>query len=236
MQRKTDTAERDGNGWLGLGRQHRGEAKAGEPANEPAGADRVQHLDGGDVERLRQRLAHRDGAVEVLIEVLGGIGTKADRAVLDQRLGVGKTGLETKAIDQRLQGRAGRADRIRHVDGTEPGVIEVAGRTDMGEDFAGAVVGNQDRSGELVTERLSVIAGERFQAALQVALKRQADHGLARRAGALGFGEMRGKLGERAAESGHGLGLCAGEFGERDDMGGKSAREHPVTGAPRSYG
>ena len=65
--------------------------------------------------------------------VAGEIG----RAVLDHRFLRDQPFLEGEAIDERLQRRAGRAQRSRHVDPAGAAGVEIVGRADLAEDFAG---------------------------------------------------------------------------------------------------
>ena len=48
--------------------------------------------------------------------------------------------LEGEAVDERLERRAGRTQRLRHVDFARAAFVEIAGRTDMRQDFAGRIV------------------------------------------------------------------------------------------------
>ena len=83
------------------------------PRRQPARAHPVQHGDRRHVERLLQRLAHRHRALEGEIEILRRVAAVARRPVLDQRLGMDEAVLEAEAVDERLQRRAGRAQRLR---------------------------------------------------------------------------------------------------------------------------
>ncbi len=73
-------------------------------------------------------MPHRHGALEGEIEVFRRIAAIADRPVLDQGLGMDEAVLEAQTIDERLQGRAGRAQRLRHVDRAGAARIEIIRR------------------------------------------------------------------------------------------------------------
>ncbi len=73
---------------------------------QPRGPDRLQHLDGWDVQGLRQRLPDGDGAVPILVEVLRHVEAETRRPVLYQCLGMRKARIEGQTVDQRLQRRA----------------------------------------------------------------------------------------------------------------------------------
>ena len=113
----------------------------------------LQHLHGRNVERLGQRRADRDRAVPVLVEVLRHVDAEARRPVLDQRLGMGQARLEGQAVDEGLQGRARRAHGVRHVDGAEAGVVEIARRADVRDHLAGAMVDGDHGGRQPAAER-----------------------------------------------------------------------------------
>ena len=92
------------------------------------GADAVEQRHRRHVERLLQRAAHRHRALEGQIEILRRIGAEAHRAVLDQRFRMRDAVLEGEPVDERLQRRAGRAQRVGHVDLAGAALVEIIGR------------------------------------------------------------------------------------------------------------
>ena len=116
---EAEAAQRDGKRRLGALGQHRVDADLGQAAEQFGRAQRLQHLDGRDVERLGERHAHRHRAVPVLVEVLRHIDAEAGRAVLDQRIGVGEAGLEGEPVDDGLQASSPASAR-RSVMSTAP--------------------------------------------------------------------------------------------------------------------
>ena len=71
------------------------------------------------------------------VEIDRHIAVERRGPILDQRLRMGEAELEGEPVDQRLQRRARRAHRRRHVDEAAIVGVEVAGRADRGEDVAG---------------------------------------------------------------------------------------------------
>ena len=104
--------------------------RPGQARRKPPGADAVEHGHGRDIERQLQRLADRDGALEAEIEIFRRIGAVAHRPILDQRLRMDEAVLEAEPIDERLQRRSRRAQRLRHVDLAGVPVIEIVGGAD----------------------------------------------------------------------------------------------------------
>ena len=181
MQRQADAAERHGQRGRRLVGELRLDADAAEAAGELARADGRQHLHGGDVVGLVERLADRHGAVIALVEILGCVIAEAHRAVLDQRLGVGEARLEGEAVDERLQRRARRAHGGCHVDGAPAGIVEIAGRADVRDHLARRVVDDEDGGRQLLAQELRLLLGKFLQRHLHVAVERQPVHDLGRR-------------------------------------------------------
>ena len=130
---------------------------------KPARADLVEHGDRRHVERHLQRPAHRHRALEREIEILRRIGAVAHRAILDQRLGMDEAVLEAEPVDERLQRRARRAQRLRHVDLAGAALVEIIGRGDARQHFAGGVVDGEDGDGDVGAERTGALARERLR-------------------------------------------------------------------------
>ena len=75
----------------------------------------------------------------------GCIAGIADRPVLDQRLGMDQPVLEAEPIDEGLERRARRADRLGEIDLAGAALVEIIGRGDPGQHLAGCVVDHDDR-------------------------------------------------------------------------------------------
>ena len=58
-----------------------------------------------------QRAAHRHRALEGQVEILRRIAAVAHRPIVDQRFGMDEAVLEAEPVDERLERRAGRAQR-----------------------------------------------------------------------------------------------------------------------------
>src|SRR5262249_47000012 len=86
-----------------------------ESCREFAGADRPDELNGRGIVGLLQRLPRRHHAVEISIEILRRIVAEPEGTVLDEAVWCEKTLVEGKGVDERLQRRAGRARRARHI-------------------------------------------------------------------------------------------------------------------------
>ena len=97
-------------------RQHQRRAGLRDPRAEPARADAVEQRHRRHVERQLQRAARRHRALERQVEILRRIGAVAHRPVLDQRFRMRDPVLEGEPVDERLQRRARRAQRVGHVD------------------------------------------------------------------------------------------------------------------------
>ena len=113
-----------------LGQHQRG-AGLREARRQPACSHPVEHGERRHVERLLQRLADRDRALEGEIEIPRRIGAVAHRPILDQRFRMDEAVLEAEAVDERLERRAGRAQRLRHVHLAGAALVEIIGRADM---------------------------------------------------------------------------------------------------------
>ena len=159
----------------------------------------------------------------------GRVAAEADGAILDQRLGVREAGLEGETVDEGLQRRARRAHGVDHVDGAEACVVEVAGRADVGDDFAGRVIDGEDGGRKLLTEQLGLLLGETFERLLHSAVDGQPVNGLFWFGHHLGFGEVRGELGKGAAPDRHRLVSGAAGFRRGDHAFLGRSLQHAVT-------
>ena len=230
LQPQPDAAERNGKRRLRARRQHRLQPDAAQPAIEARRPDLRQHLHRRDVERQAERLADRHGAAELVVEVLRMIGAEPRRAILDQRLRVRAPCFERETVDDRLQRRARRTDRLHHVHGTEPIGVEIIRRTDVRENTARGVISDEHRARQARTLDVRVLAGERFERGLDIAIERQAMNALARQPRHLGFGEMGRELAELATHARHRLGDGAARFLGRNDARCRRTCEHPIAG------
>src|SRR6516225_6541306 len=96
--------------------------------------------------RAAKRLAHRHRALEIEIEILRRVAAEADGTILDQRIGVNEAVLEAEPIDERFEGRAGRAQRRSHVDLSGAPRVEIVSRGDACEHLAGRMIDGEDRN------------------------------------------------------------------------------------------
>ncbi len=236
VEGEADAAERHGERGRGLIGKLRLHPDVAEAAGELAGADGGEHLDGGDIERVLQRLAHGHGAVVALVEVLGRVGAEARGAILDQGFGVGDAGLEGETVDEGFQRRAGRAHGRHHVDGAEAIIVEIAGRADVGDHLAASVIDDEDGGRQLLSQELGLLLGQPFQRRLHVAVDGEPVHGLGRRRHHLRFRKMRSELGKGAALMRHRLEPGALGFGLGDHAGAGGALQHAITCGARGLG
>ncbi len=166
-QLDADAAETHGEtGRLAL-RQHQRGAGLRQPRAQAADADLAEHRDGGNVERHLQRAAHRHRALEREIEILRRVAAVARRPVVDQRFRMQQAVLEAETVDERLQGRAGRAQRLRHVDLAGAALVEIIGGGDTRTHLAARIVDREDGDRNLRAERVRPFARQLLQRLLQ---------------------------------------------------------------------
>ena len=200
--------------------------RAPETGQEPLRSDFGEKRDRRDVERLLERAPGRHAALEGKVEVLRRVGAEADGAVVDDRLGMRDPGVEGERVDERLQRRAGRAERLRHVDRARAGEREGIGRADMRAHLAGRVVDDDDRRREPRPQPLDALARERLQRGLEGAVDREpVDAGIWRGADGVLRGMGREHR-ERAADRGHGLGPHPRGLGGSEKAARDGAGEH----------
>ena len=120
-----------------------------------------------------KRAARRHRALERQIEILRRIGAVAHRAILDQRFRMRDAVLEGEPVDEGLQRRAGRAQRIGHVDLAGAALVEIIGRRDAGQHLAGGVVDRDDRDREIGAERARPLARQVLEILLQAGVDGQ---------------------------------------------------------------
>ena len=160
-----DAAEPHGEARHFARRQHQRPAGLLEPRGEAAGADLVEHGDRRHVQRQLQGAAHRHRALEGEIEILRRIAAEADGTILDQRLGMDEAVLEAEPVDERLERRARRAHRRRHVDLAGAARVEIVGRGDAREHLAGRMIDGEDRDRDVGPERTRALARELLEIA-----------------------------------------------------------------------
>ena len=173
-QRQADAAEADRQTGSLAGRQGSVDAAGAEAGQQPGRADGVEQPHGGDVERHLKGVADRHVALELGVEIARTVAAEACRPILDDRLLSDHALFEGEAVDERLQRRAGRADRPGHVDRSGAARVEKIGRTDLADDLAGARVGHHQRDGHFRAEPLGGLARDN----LQTFLHRTADRHL----------------------------------------------------------
>lgn len=172
LQRYPQTAQRHGK--PGHAARHLGTRPR--PAKRGQKVRRTQRLgqaDDGNVQRLDQRLAHRKGAAEVPVEILRFIAAERHGAVVDQRFGMCQSLIEGQRVDEGLQRRTGRPQRLRHVDKAVARLIAPVGRPDRGEDFAGPVIRNHDGHRQTIARPVGRILSQLFQGRLQRPIQRR---------------------------------------------------------------
>ena len=174
--------------------------------------------------------------MEILVEVFRRVGSKARRAVVDQCFGMGETGFEREAVDERFQRRTGRADGGRHIDGALAASIHVSGRADLGEDFAGLVIGDDDGCRNLIADETCLFGRKFFEARLQRPIERQFDDVFFRMRRDLCFRQMRCEHREGIARFHDTFGLGSRGIGGGDDVRGDGAIENAIAGAARGFG
>ena len=152
------TAEADREAGRRLGWQYRpgpGIAHAGDQAVRPHGLEQ-QH--GRHVERLLQGPAHGHRALEGIVEILRLVGAEARRPVVDQGLRMREPVLEGETVDEGLQRRAGRSQRLGEVERARPCRVEQADAADMGANLAGGIVDGQHGDRDAAAERRGALA------------------------------------------------------------------------------
>src|SRR5262249_40351097 len=83
------------------------------------------------------------GALKGKIEILGRVAAVSDRTVVEQRLGMNEPILKAQSINERLERRAGRAQRLGHVDLTGSPLVEVARGRDARQHLPACIVDGQ---------------------------------------------------------------------------------------------
>ena len=223
-----DAAEPHGEpGRLALG-QHQRRAGLRQPRAQPVDADFAQYRNGGNVERHLQRAAHAHRALEGEIEILRRVVSVAHRPVVDQSFGVQQPVLEGEAVNERFQGRAGRAQRLRHVHLAGAAFVEIIGISDAREHLAGLVIDREDGDGNLRTQRARPLQRQFLQGFLQRSVNGepvQADFRFGRDHL---VGDMRRQHRQRLAGVRHACGLGAGDFVARHDPGRRRTVEHAI--------
>ena len=183
-----------------------------------------------------QRLAHRHRALEGEIEIFRRIAAEAHGPVVDQRLRMDEAVLEAEAVDERLQRRARRAQRLRHVHLAGAARVEIIGGGDARPHLAGCVVDGENGDGDLRPQRAGALARELFQRALQIGVDGQAMDAALRLGGDHLIGGVRRQHRQRLPLARHGFRLGAGDLVARHRAGVRRALEHAVARGLRALG
>ena len=139
-------------------------------------ADHVDRSHGGNVERRRQRDAHRDqpAKLAVVVErpVKPALLGQFERRIFEQRSRREQAALERERVEKRLQRRAWLAHRAHAVDIGRAG--KLAGAADVGPDLAGGIFDHQHRAiVDVAIVDLGHVAAQRVEReSLQVAIER----------------------------------------------------------------
>ncbi len=182
-----------------------GEAELAGVVHRIGNADGLQGPDGRQVARLRQRLAHAHGAQEAAIVVARLPARRhIQRSVVDQR-GGRHAALERGGIDERLEGRARLAQRLR-------GMVEAVGgkvrAADHGFDGARFAI-QRDQRGLwrcLLAMALAVLVQARVHGLVSQALPDRRYRGVDVEAARIG-GFAKAVVGELAGQFRHVLGV-----------------------------
>ena len=89
-----------------------------------------------------------------------------------------ETVFEAESIDEWLERRAGRAQRLRHVDLAGAARVEIVRRGDARPHLAARIVDRENGDGNIRTERLRAFVREILQALLQGTIDREPMHAL----------------------------------------------------------
>ena len=136
--------------------------------------------------------------------------------------------------------RAGRAQRLRHVDLAGAAQVEIIGRADAGQNLAGCVVDGEDGERDVGAERRGkgahALAREIFQILLHDGIDGEPMHLRLRRLGDDLVGDVRRQHRHRAAAARHRLGLGERDLVGRHGTGRGEAVEHAVARGTRALG
>ena len=136
--------------------------------------------------------------------------------------------LEAEPVDERLEGRAGRAHRRSHIDLPGTAGVEVVRRGDPREHLAAAMIDRNDSDRDFGSERTRALARKVLEIPLQRRVDGQAMQAAIRRSRDHGVGRVRRQHWHRLAAVRHRLVLRAGNLVPRNDARGAEAIEHPV--------
>ena len=136
--------------------------------------------------------------------------------------------LEGETVDEGLQRRAGRAQRIAHVDLAGAAGVEIIGGADARAHLAALVVDRDNGDGNLRAKRAGAFQRELLQVALQTGVDGQPVHAASGLGGDDLVGGMRRQHRQRLALMRHRLRLGAGDLVARYGAGRRHAVEHAV--------
>ena len=122
------------------------DADPAELAEEALDAEAVEQVDERQVERSRQRVAQRDEAGPVAVEVARAVGAVLRRHVGDQVLGQRHAAVDRQRVEQGLERRARRARPLEHRDLAAVRRVEEVQAADQRDDLARPVIDHDDRA------------------------------------------------------------------------------------------
>ena len=145
-KRDTDTAQGHSQPRFATG-QGRGCPRPSQCRHQAQGADLICQQHHRNVQRLAQGVGNLDFPPEMPVEILRGIGPKANGTVVNQRFGMGQTLIEGHRIHQRFQRRSRGPQRPRHIHETLPLSGRISPRSDRGQNIACRYFSRQNTNG-----------------------------------------------------------------------------------------
>ncbi len=118
-------------------------------------------------------MARRHRALETKIEILRRILAEMHWPIVENGFGMGDAGFEGERIDERLQRRAGRAQRLGHIDRAGARCRKIIRAADMGANFACRIVDDENGDGNFRAEPLRALMRQLFQRGLPAGRERQ---------------------------------------------------------------
>ena len=115
-------------------------------------------------------------------------------------------------------------------------LVEQAGRADVGDHLAGAMVDHDHRGGQAAAQRVGVLAGQLLEVGLHGGIDGQAMYQARLALLDLGVGEVRGEHREFTAHGRHALASRAPRLVGGDHAVGRRIGKHAIAGAPRGLG
>ncbi len=156
------------NGWIGLvgeGQPHPGVVEAADQLVRPK---RLQHLHRRHVEGLLQRLGEGHRPLKGAGKIGGAIVRPEPWRIGEQGGRVHQPLVHRQTVDKGLEGGAGGADRLHHVEITVAAQIAILGAAHIGAHRHGFVVHQQQGGGGLLGEAADIARHPPLQPALQI--------------------------------------------------------------------